>query len=117
MAGSDPPSTERPSGGGEIPTPIPLAVHVERRIAPVRDDCERVMLCKMCKSPVQLLSATTQHPEAPEMVRLLTPDAWLGLVSNDAPPDGTRDVSVNGEPHVDLVIVCSKKCLDKLLAE
>ena len=117
MVGSDPPppSTERPSG--DIPTPIPLAVYVERRKPSVRDDCERVLLCKMCDSPVQVLSATTQHPEAPEMLRVLTPEAWLGIVASPTPPDGTRDMLSNGSQHVDLVIACSRKCLDKLLSE
>lgn len=118
MAQSDPPSppsTERPTGS-EVPTPIPLAVHVPRR-APVRDDCERVLLCKICKNPVQMLSATTAHPEAPEMLRLLTPEAWLGTVGSIVTTETYLGVEETRMQHVDLVVVCSHKCLDELLSE
>jgi hypothetical protein len=63
---------------------------------------QRSMVCTMCEAAVVLESATTQHPEAPEMLQAPT-GAWVGMVSGDTAPE--------------LVVVCSTLCLHRLLSE
>jgi hypothetical protein len=61
----------------------------------------RVRPCCMCTVDVKVLSSTTPHPEAPEMIRL-PPGAWAGFV--------------HGNHALEMIVVCSDACLLRLLS-
>jgi hypothetical protein len=62
----------------------------------------RPLACAVCEAPVNIESATSPHPEAPEMLRP-PPGAWLGFVQ--------------GDTCLEFVVACSEGCLDILLKE
>lgn len=62
----------------------------------------RPRVCAVCPTVVQLESATTPHPGAPEMIKLPA-EAWMGFVAGDTAPE--------------MVVVCSTLCLHRLLWE
>ena len=64
----------------------------------------RTDACCVCGASVTSTSATTDDPEAPEMVRLPA-GAWFGMVE-DRPGAETR-----------LVVCCSDDCVNRLLTE
>jgi hypothetical protein len=76
-----------------------MAVTVTRTVQRRTDPC-----C-ICSAPVQIALATTNDPEAPEMVQIPA-GAWSGIV---------RDEDHPGE--VLLVVCCSDACVHALLRE
>ena len=68
----------------------------------MRRTSKRVQPCCICGADVELGSATTTNPEAPEMLRL-PPDASIGFVSGDVTPE--------------MVVCCSDRCEALLLSD
>jgi hypothetical protein len=65
----------------------------------------RRLQCCLCGEVVVVQSATTPHPEAPEMFQLPSL-AWIGVVRGDEPAGS-----------LSVVVTCSDACLRRLLAE
>jgi len=65
---------------------------------------ERKEVCDVCSSTVSISSATTPHPEAPEMLGM-PPGCYLGLVHDE------------DTEEAQMVVACSLACVEKLLSE
>jgi hypothetical protein len=59
--------------------------------------------CCICQRPITCFSATTPHPESPEMIQLPL-GAWVGVVTDEEAP-------------AQFVFVCSAECRSALLSE
>jgi hypothetical protein len=61
--------------------------------------------CCVCRQPVHYSSATTPHPESPQMFKP-PPGAWVGVIDDPDDDDGLQ-----------LIFVCSDACRSRLLSE
>lgn len=64
---------------------------------------DRIEACAVCGLPIRLRSVTSPHPEAPEMAQM-PHDAWFGLLVEE------------GEETA-VVLVCSERCVQRLLRQ
>ena len=58
----------------------------------------------MCRKPVDLERLTSEHPQAPEMIRAVRPGSWAGVLLGD---DGSAK----------LLVCCSKSCAVRFATE
>ena len=65
----------------------------------------RTIPCCICARDLVFASATNPHPECPEMLNPPSDAVWMGIVhdADEGPPE--------------LVVACSIRCLDVLLAD
>jgi len=73
---------------------------------PRAKEITRKLPCIICGESITAYSTTSPHPEAPEMVQLLSDQAWIGIEGSAHQGESPK-----------LLVVCSVRCLDELLEE
>ena len=61
-------------------------------------------LCTMCGAAIECRTVTSPRPDAPDMIQVNAPAAWMGF-------------TVDGPGSLGLVVVCSDACVQALLKE
>lgn len=46
-------------------------------------ETKREVPCCVCNKPIEVVSKTMENPEVPELLRAVSPDAWIGLLCTE----------------------------------